>query len=85
MIYQLVSVYDKATGAHGRPIFVATTGQAIRSFQDEINRPAPDNEMNRHPDDFRLYHLGTFDDSTGQFTNLEKPIQLAIGSQLTKA
>lgn len=82
MIYKIVSVHDRATDAYGRPIFVVASGQAIRSFQDEINRVAPENEMNRHPDDYDLYELGTFDDSNGQLTSYKEPHQLAIGKQM---
>lgn len=82
MIYQVVSVRDRAADAFGRPIFVLALGQAIRSFQDEINRQADNNEMNRHPEDYDLYHLGTFDDANGRFNNLPDIKQLAIGKQL---
>ncbi|WNK12796.1 MAG: nonstructural protein [Microvirus sp.] len=69
MIYSIVSVRDGASGAFGRPFFVHARGQAIRSFTDEINRSAADNEMNRHPEDFDLFFIGTFDDSNGGMTN----------------
>lgn len=82
MIRQIVSIYDRAADAFGPPAFVPALGQAIRNFQDEINRAAPDNSMHNHPDDFDLFHLGTYDDSTGKFHNLEEPKQIAIGKQL---
>lgn len=82
MKYVIVSVHDRAAAAYGRPIFTMTAGQAIRSFQDEINRPHDQNEMHRHPEDFDLYELATFDDHNGKFTNLEEPKQLAIGKNL---
>lgn len=84
MIYQIVSVHDRAILGFGRPIFVAALGQAIRSFQDEMNRAAPDNEMERHPDDYDLFHLGSFDDATGQMYNLAAPLQIAIGKQMKR-
>ncbi|AXH75551.1 MAG: nonstructural protein [Microviridae sp.] len=82
MLYTVVSVYDRAADAFGRPIFVSSVGQAIRSFQDEVNRNASDNQMYGHPDDFDLYRLGSWDDSTGKFENLLDPQQVAIGKQL---
>lgn len=82
MIYQVVSVHDRAAAAFGRPIFVASLGQAIRSFQDELNRNAPDNQMHHHPDDFDMFHLGTFNEENGTFTNLDEPDPIAIGKQL---
>lgn len=79
----IVAVHDRAADAFGRPIFVNSIGLAIRSFQDEINTPRENNEMNRHPDDFDLFHLADFDDSTGIFTNVpDGPKQIAIGKQL---
>ncbi|WNK14300.1 MAG: nonstructural protein [Microvirus sp.] len=81
MVLIVVSVYDRASDAFGRPLFVAAVGQAIRSFQDEINRDEPNNAMAAHSDDFDLFQLGTFDDSTGSLVACE-PKQLAIGKQL---
>jgi hypothetical protein len=81
VLYTIVAVKDRALDAYGRPIFVHTQGQAIRSFQDEINRNAPDNEMFRHPEDYDLYFIGTFDDKTGNFENCP-PLQIGIGKQL---
>jgi len=62
----IVSVRDGASGAFGRPFFVTARGQAIRSFQDEVNRAAPDNDLHKHPEDFDLYCLGAFDDNEGR-------------------
>jgi len=82
MQMQIVAIHDRAADAFGRPIFVNSLGQAIRSFQDEINRPGDNNEMNKHPDDFDLYHLGLYDDNTGRMISLDEPKQIAIGKQL---
>lgn len=68
MILNICSVFDKAAQAYGRPIFVPAVGSASRSFSDEVNRVDPSNEMNRHPQDFSLFILGQFDDSTGVIT-----------------
>ncbi|AXH76519.1 MAG: nonstructural protein [Microviridae sp.] len=61
----IVSVFDTAVQAHGRPLFVPTKGAAMRSFTDEVNRQAEDNPMWAHPEDYELYLLGWFDDSSG--------------------
>lgn len=66
----VVSVLDRAAAIFGRPFFVAAVGQATRSFSDEVNRKDADrSEMARHPDDFDLYLVGWFDDTTGSFEN----------------
>jgi len=83
MNYYIVAVRDRALDAFGRPVYVQALAHAIRSFQDEINRHAPDNEMSKHPEDYDLYYLATYNDDTGQFTNTERPTQIAIGKQLS--
>lgn len=79
----VVTVFDKAAAAYGRPSFVGAIGQAMRGFQDEVNRVADDNPMYRHPDDFELYHLGFFDDASGRFENVDPgPVFLTSGSNV---
>ncbi|WNK15075.1 MAG: nonstructural protein [Microvirus sp.] len=66
MILIAVSIFDRAAQAYMRPFFVPTTGLAVRSFKDEVNRAAADNQMYAHPEDFELYQIGTFDEADGQ-------------------
>lgn len=75
----VVSVYDGAAQAFGRPVFVNSVGQAIRSFQDEVQRNASDNDLFKHPEDFTLYHLGAFDDNLGVFEQVGSPAVLLRG------
>lgn len=83
MIYTIIAIRDRQLDAYGRPAHVATKGQAIRGFSDEINRADPNNEMNKHPEDFDLYYLGTFNDQTGITTNApEGPEQISIGKNV---
>lgn len=80
-IYQMVSVRDIKANAYNRPAFVPHLGLAIRSFQDEVNRAAPDNIMNQHPEDFFLFHVGLFNDETGEITP-KLPELIAQGDNL---
>lgn len=63
----MIAVRDSATECFGRPFFVATRAQGVRSFTDEVRRVDNGNDLNKHPDDFTLYSLGIFDDSSGMF------------------
>ena len=63
---RIYSVYDEKMDGFGIPMFFHSDGVAIRSFSDEVNRRAPDNNLNRHPDDFSLFFLGIFNDKTGE-------------------
>lgn len=76
----VVSVKDRLSDIYSQPMYFPTEGMAIRSFQDALGDSQ--NAMSKHPDDYDLYVLGTFDDQLGQFTNERQPRQIAIGKQL---
>ena len=50
----ICAVRDSAADVFGRPYFVPTAGVAIRSFTDEVNRQADENQFYKHPKDFAL-------------------------------
>lgn len=81
MILSIFCVRDRATDQFGNPMFLVSRGQAIRSFSDEINRKDPQNMLNQHPEDFDLYHFGTFNTDRGVF-DVSDPVQVAIGKDL---
>lgn len=81
----VVSVFDSAVQAYGRPVFVPSRGYAERSFSDEINRDAPDNAMHAHPEDYEMFELGTFDEESGVFVNCDGgPRSLLRGKDAVK-
>ena len=67
----ICSIRDSAADAYGRPFFLPSVGVAIRSFTDEVDRPSEDNQIYQHPEDFDLFELGEFDDTTGRFVLLD--------------
>lgn len=79
MKYKVVAIRDRALDAFGQPFFPPTIGAGIRSFSDEVNRSAEGNPLNKHPEDYDLYLLGEYDDSSGKFSQGESPSQIAIG------
>lgn len=81
----IISVKDTAAQAFGRPIFVPTTAVAVRSFRDEVNRKDSTDDMSRHPDDFELYEIGSFDDSNGIIAVLETPRLVARAKDLKES
>lgn len=83
MKYVVLAVRDRAADVFGQPHFAVHVGSSIRGFGDEINRAAPDNAFNKHPEDFDLYELGTFDDATGVF-ECHTPRQVAVGKDLVR-
>jgi len=78
MIYKVCSIRDRASDTFSVPMFFGSIGAAVRAFGDEVKRPAENNNLTKHPEDFDLYILGDFDDTTGAFTTV-RPSQIAIG------
>lgn len=78
----LLSVFDVQAQAFMRPIFVAARGVGVRMVTDEVNRSAPDNLMFHHPEDFRVFELGSWDDSSGLFSVHALPELVADCSSL---
>lgn len=65
MILKAFSLLDQKVGTFSPPFFMAHVGQAIRAVTDlgqDLNTT-----VGRHPADFALCEVGTFDDQTGQF------------------
>lgn len=83
MKYVVCSVRDRAADAFGAPFYVASVGQALRSFTDAVNNTSDaSNVMATHPEDFDLFHLGFFHDQHAQFELLDHPVQLAVGKDI---
>lgn len=64
---KVLAVFDVQAQAFQRPIFVPSVGFATRMLVDEVNRAAQDNLLYQHPEDFRLFELGEWDESSGLF------------------
>lgn len=76
MKLSICSLKDLGAQCFGRPMFVPHSNVAVRSFMDEVNRPpspTQQNDLFSHPDDFELYELGIFDDSSGTFDLYSSP------------
>lgn len=78
MILNIFAIRDRATVQYGTPMFLISAGQAMRSFQDEVNRSAAENLIFNHPEDYDLYSLGEFDTNTGLFKS-DVPEQILTG------
>lgn len=65
------SMYDTKTEIYGVPHFMKSQGEALRAVMDML---LEDNLISRHPEDFILFQLGTFDDSDGTFTEVKKSL-----------
>jgi len=56
-------VYDSAAEAYGLPFFIRSVGEAVRSFTQAAHDPQT--LVSKHPDQFTLFEIGTYDDLNG--------------------
>jgi len=67
---RVFTIYDEKSEAYLQPFFLDTVGQAKRAVTDCVNDE--NHQFCKHPADYTLFELGTFDDSTGEFTQVRK-------------
>lgn len=60
---KMYTAYDSKVELYLPPFFMRTRGEAVRAWETAVNDPQT--QMCRHPDDFTLFEIGEFDDSTG--------------------
>lgn len=80
MKYHLVAIRDIKTNSFGTVVQTPHLGSAIRQFGDQCTGKMQNGDpaLRNHPEDFELYQLGFYDDSTGELSN--EKTQIAIGS-----
>ncbi len=61
MKHKMFSIFDVKAQAYLPPFCLHETAMAVRSFSDCVN--SGDHAFGRHPGDYTLFELGSFDDS----------------------
>lgn len=75
-------VYDSKVKTYENPMFFRTTGEALRVWIDEANRK--DSKIAAHPEDYCLFEIGEYDESSGRFENLTAPLSLGLAQEFVK-
>lgn len=82
MKLNIYAIYDTAAAMYNRPFFGPADGSAIRQFSDLC--VSADHELGKHPEDYSLVRLGTWDDNTAKFS-LEDKETLITGNEAVAA
>ncbi len=69
MLLRAFSVYDSKVEAYMRPFFMQTEAEALRAFRETVNDGQ--SSFFKHPEDYTLFKVGTFDESTGLISGFE--------------
>lgn len=79
--YFVCAVFDVKVSSFMAPFLAPALGKASRFFEDMLaDQGMP---FGKHPEDYRLFHLGSFDEDTGRFENLDAPMLIVDGEQLS--
>lgn len=76
------SVFDSKAAVYGTPFFMPNDNMAIRAFSDLVN--GPENMISKHPEDFSLFVVGTFDDQLAKLEGRIAPLNLVTASSLKR-
>jgi len=64
MTTRIFSVLDKKAQIYNSPVCLHNIGVACRAFGELANNP--DHAYGKHPGDYEIWELGTYDDSNGK-------------------
>jgi len=79
--YQIYSIRDSKAGIFNTPFYQSSHGEAERSFHQLVRDPK--STVSQYPEDFDLYHLGTYDDQSGKMELLDTPAHMIKAVQYT--
>ncbi len=77
---KVFQAFDSKANAYLQPFYSATAGTAMRAFIDAAQNE--EHQFHKYAADFTLFETGTWDEFTGQHTNLKAHLNLGTALQL---
>lgn len=81
MTQSAFSVYDSKSEKYLPPFIASTPGVAERIFGDMV--ASEGHPFNKHPEDYTLYKLGTWEETTAEFRSSDHSV-IATGLQVAE-
>lgn len=82
MVIKVFAIHDSKSECFRFPFFMQNAGVAIRMFTESVNDGK--SEISRHPGDFTLFEIGTFDDDKGIVAPHKSVINLGVALSFKK-
>lgn len=76
MKVEMFSVYDSKAQRWTEPWPAPTVAVAMRRFRHTVNQEG--NDLSMFPEDYTLFHVGTFDQEEGVLVPLQAPAALGV-------
>lgn len=73
---KVFAVFDVKSDLYGTPFFMNSQGEAVRAFKDAANDDGT--MVGKHPADFKLCWISTFDDETAKFSEVFPVVSLGF-------
>lgn len=83
MVLKVFSIFDVKSAIFSQPFFSSNNVTALRSFSDLVGESG--NQVSKHPEDFKLYCIGDFNDNSGGLASCPQPEFLANASDFVKS
>ena len=83
MLNSVFSIYDAGISTWLPPLFFRNKGECLRWFIDLVNNA--DSKLAKHPSDYTLFELGSWDDDKCKFSLLSTPVSIGIAIEYLKA
>lgn len=77
------AVYDSKAETYKNPFMTLSKGEARRAWGDVANDK--NNDIGKHPEDYTLFHIATFDEETGKYENVVAPESMGVAIEYVKA
>ena len=77
MTYYTFSIYDTKAQYYHLPYNLKNEAVAIRQFGDMVNDK--ETTINKHPEDYTLFKIGTWDDQNAKYSLEKTPKSLGTG------
>lgn len=78
----MVAIRDAKAEVFSRPMFYVSRGVAMRDFADAVNGNPEESAYAKHPEDFGLFVVGSFDDNSGMLVPVMQPQMLCTALEL---
>lgn len=77
---EMFVIYDNKARAYNKPFYMLNADCAVRTFRDLANDPA--SEISKNPEDYSMFHIGTYDDENATCEMHPSPLHVANAHEI---
>ena len=82
MLLGIFGIYDSGISTWLTPLYFRNKGEALRWWVEQCNNP--ESKLAKHPSDYTLFELGTWNDDNNNFDLFKAPVKLGLALEYCK-